>query len=63
VSGARNGGVESYVDCGVAVGGWPAGCSASVFTARYGLDTVAFDRGRSSLRQCAHPENYDRNDT
>jgi len=40
------------------VGGGPAGCSAGVFTARYGLDTVVFDRGRSSLRQCAHLENY-----
>lgn len=40
------------------VGGGPAGCSAAIFTARYGLDTVVFDRGRSSLRQCAHLENY-----
>jgi len=29
-----------------------------VFTARYGLDTVIFDRGRSSLQRCAHLENY-----
>jgi len=29
-----------------------------VFTARYGLDTVVFDRGRSSVTQCAHLENY-----
>lgn len=42
----------------VIVGGGPAGCSAGVFTARAGLDTVIFDRGRSSLRQCAHLENY-----
>ncbi|NLV10310.1 thioredoxin reductase [Halomicrobium mukohataei] len=42
----------------VIVGGGPAGCSAGVFTARYGLDTVVFDRGRSSLRRCAHLENY-----
>lgn len=40
------------------VGGGPAGCSAGVFTAREGLDTVVFDRGRSSLQQCAHLENY-----
>lgn len=42
----------------VIVGGGPAGCSAGVFTARYGLDTVIFDRGRSSLLLCAHLENY-----
>jgi threonine dehydrogenase-like Zn-dependent dehydrogenase len=42
----------------VVVGGGPAGCSAAVFTARYGLDTVVFDRGRSSLRRCGYLENY-----
>lgn len=40
------------------VGGGPAGCSAAVFTARYGLRTVAFDRGSSSLRRSAHLANY-----
>ncbi|WP_424000400.1 NAD(P)/FAD-dependent oxidoreductase [Haloarcula salina] len=40
------------------VGGGPAGCSAGVFTAREGLSTVVFDRGRSSLKRCAHLENY-----
>jgi thioredoxin reductase len=40
------------------VGGGPAGCSAAVFAARYGLDTVVLDRGNSSLRQCAFIENY-----
>lgn len=40
------------------VGGGPAGCSAGVFTARYGLDTAIFDRGRSSIRRCAFLENY-----
>jgi len=42
----------------VVVGGGPAGCSAGVFCARYGLDTVIFDRGRSSLQRCAYLENY-----
>ncbi|WP_435181835.1 NAD(P)/FAD-dependent oxidoreductase [Halorussus sp. AFM4] len=40
------------------VGGGPAGCSAGVFAARYGLDAVVFDRGRSSIQQCAVLENY-----
>ncbi|WP_436343586.1 FAD-dependent oxidoreductase [Natronorubrum sp. FCH18a] len=42
----------------VVVGGGPAGCAAGVFTARYGLDTVIFDRGRSSIQRCAYLENY-----
>jgi hypothetical protein len=42
----------------VIVGGGPAGCSAGVFTARYGLDTVIFDKGSAALRRCAHLENY-----
>ncbi|AFO57001.1 MULTISPECIES: FAD-dependent oxidoreductase [unclassified Natrinema] len=42
----------------VVVGGGPAGCAAGVVTARYGLDTVVFDRGRSSIRRCAYLENY-----
>jgi choline dehydrogenase-like flavoprotein len=42
----------------VVVGGGPAGCSAGVFCARAGLDTVIFDRGRSSIQRCAHLENY-----
>ena len=40
------------------VGGGPAGCAAAVFAGRDGLDTLVFDGGRSSLRQCAHVENY-----
>lgn len=42
----------------VIVGGGPAGCSAGIFIARYGLDAVIFDRGRSSIQRCAHLENY-----
>ena len=42
----------------VVVGGGPAGCSAAVFTARYGLETLIFDRGPSSIARCAHLENY-----
>lgn len=42
----------------VIVGGGPAGCSAGVFCAREGLDTAIFDRGRSSIKRCAHLENY-----
>ena len=42
----------------VVVGGGPAGCAAAVFAARDGLDVAVFDRGRSSLAQCAHLENY-----
>ncbi|GGM61362.1 hypothetical protein J2752_001393 [Halarchaeum rubridurum] len=40
------------------VGGGPAGCAAAVFTARYGLDTLVFDRGNASLARCAYLENY-----
>jgi hypothetical protein len=40
------------------VGGGPAGCAVGICTARYGLDTVIFDRGNSSLRRCAFLENY-----
>ncbi|PSQ32476.1 hypothetical protein BRD05_10100 [Halobacteriales archaeon QS_9_70_65] len=42
----------------VIAGGGPAGCSAGVVYAREGLDTVVFDRGRSSIRRGAHLENY-----
>ncbi|CCQ34416.1 Thioredoxin reductase protein [Halorhabdus tiamatea SARL4B] len=42
----------------IVVGSGPAGCSAGVFTARYGLDTLVLDRGQSSLGQCAVVENY-----
>lgn len=42
----------------VIVGGGPAGCSAGVFTGREGLDTVVFDRGKSSIARCAYLENY-----
>ncbi len=40
------------------VGGGPAGSAAGVFCARAELSTVVFDRGRSSLKRCAHLENY-----
>lgn len=42
----------------VVIGGGPAGCSAAVFTARYGLETLVLDRGNSSIQQCAFLENY-----
>lgn len=42
----------------VVVGGGPAGCSTGVFTARYGLDTLVFDRGKAALQRCAFVENY-----
>jgi len=42
----------------IIVGGGPAGCSAGVFCARYGLETAVFDRGRSSLKHCAYLENF-----
>ncbi|WP_276299854.1 FAD-dependent monooxygenase [Halorussus lipolyticus] len=45
-------------DTVVVVGGGPAGCSAGVFTARYGFDTVVFDRGNAALQRCAYLENY-----
>ncbi|AEH38255.1 thioredoxin reductase [Halopiger xanaduensis] len=56
---AADGDVNVDVDFAVAViGGGPAGCAAGVFTARYGLETIIFDRGPSSLRRCASLENY-----
>lgn len=42
----------------VVVGGGPAGTATGVFCAREGLDTLVFDRGRSSLKRCAFLENY-----
>lgn len=50
-------GFDSHRDV-VVVGGGPTGCSAGVFTARYGLDTVVFDRGNAALPRCAFVENY-----
>jgi thioredoxin reductase (NADPH) len=40
------------------IGGGVAGRSASIFTARHGLDTVVFDAGEPLLRRNAHLENY-----
>ncbi len=42
----------------VVVGGGPSGCAAGVFLARYGLETVIFDRGTASLDRCAFLANY-----
>lgn len=42
----------------VIVGGGPAGCSAGIFTARYGLDTIIFDRGKAALPRSAFLANY-----
>jgi thioredoxin reductase len=40
------------------VGGGPAGLSASIFTARAGLETLLVDAGEPILRRNAHLENY-----
>jgi len=42
----------------VVIGGGPAGSSAGIFTARYGLETAVFDRGNAALPRCAFLENY-----
>lgn len=42
----------------VVVGGGPAGCSAGIFTARYGFETVIFDSGNAALRRSAFLANY-----
>jgi hypothetical protein len=42
----------------IIAGGGPSGLAAGLFTARYGLSTLIFDRGKSSLRQCAYLDNY-----
>jgi len=49
---------ESWSADAVVVGCGPAGASAGVFLARYGLDTVVFDRGSASLDRCAFLGNY-----
>ena len=41
----------------VIIGSGPTGATTGVFTARAGLDTFVFDRGRSSIKRCAHLEN------
>jgi thioredoxin reductase (NADPH) len=40
------------------VGAGPAGCAASVFCARAGLETIVITNGRSTLQKCAYVENY-----
>ncbi|MFW5903361.1 MAG: thioredoxin reductase [Halolamina sp.] len=42
----------------VVVGGGPSGTGAAVFTARYGLDTVVYDRGNAALARAAFVQNY-----
>jgi thioredoxin reductase len=42
----------------VVVGGGVAGLSASIFTARAGLDTLVVDEGEPILRRNAHLENF-----
>lgn len=51
-------GAEETASDVVVVGGGPSGCAAAVFTARYGLDTVVFDRGNAALPRAAYVENY-----
>ncbi|WP_247004753.1 NAD(P)/FAD-dependent oxidoreductase [Halosolutus gelatinilyticus] len=48
---------ETHYDVAI-VGGGVAGTSASIFTARHGLDTVVLSAGGSLLRRNAHLENY-----
>lgn len=40
------------------VGGGASGLSAAVFTARYGFNTVVFDRGPSAIQRCYSIGNY-----
>ncbi|GAA0302831.1 FAD-dependent oxidoreductase [Halarchaeum salinum] len=42
----------------VVVGGGPSGASAAIFAARYGLDTLVFDRGPAALPRSAFLANY-----
>lgn len=42
----------------VVVGGGPTGTGVATFTARYGLDTVVYDRGNAALARAAFIENY-----
>jgi thioredoxin reductase len=42
----------------VVVGGGASGLATALFTARYGLDTLVFDRGQSAIRRAYSIENY-----
>jgi thioredoxin reductase len=42
----------------VVIGGGASGLAAALFTARYGLDTLVFDRGQSAIRRSYVVENY-----
>lgn len=44
-------------DVGI-LGGGLTGSTAGIYAARYGLDTVVFDRGTAALPRCAYLENY-----
>lgn len=42
----------------IVIGGGAAGPGAALFLARFGLDVLLFDKGKSAIRQCAFLENY-----